>query len=87
MNTTMHVKKGDSVIVISGKDKGKKGEIAQAFPKTGKVLIEGVNVVKRHLRGRGEQQSGQIVEKAMPIDASNVKRADAPKKAKKKASK
>lgn len=80
---TMHVKKGDAVVVISGKDKGKKGEVIAAFPKKGLVLIEGVHMVKRHVRGNRENSSGQIVEKPMPIDASNVKRADAPAKVKK----
>jgi large subunit ribosomal protein L24 len=80
---TLHVKKGDTVVVISGKDKGKKGDVIAAYPKLGTVLIEGVNVVKRHMRGNTAQSQGQIVEKPMPINASNVKRADAPAKAKK----
>ncbi len=67
----MHVKKGDKVKIISGKDKGKSGAITRAFPKTGKIVVEGVAVAKRHTRGRAGQ-SGRIVERPMPIDASNV---------------
>ncbi len=68
---TLHIKKGDKVKVLSGKDKGKTGVIVRAFPKVRKVLIDGVNVAKRHLRKQGNQ-SGRIVERPMPIDASNV---------------
>jgi len=69
----MHVKKGDNVKVISGKDKGKSGVIARALPKEGKVVIEGVALVKRHLKGaRGK--IGSVVERPRPIDASNVVR-------------
>ncbi len=71
----MHVKKGDKVKVIAGKDKGKSGEIVRAFPKTGKVLIDGVAIAKRHVKGR-TGQVGRIVERPMPIDASNVKRVE-----------
>lgn len=70
----MHVRKDDNVIVITGKDKGKSGKIAQAFPKENKVLISGVNVQKRHMRARRGGKKGEIVEKAMPIHASNVKK-------------
>lgn len=67
----MKLKKGDTVKVMTGKDKGKTGTIETAFPSTGKVLIEGVNVVKRHIKKSG-RQSGRIVEAPRPIDASNV---------------
>ena len=46
--TTLHVKKGDTVVILSGDDKGKSGKIIKSFPKTGKILVEGVNVIKRH---------------------------------------
>ncbi len=68
----MLIKKGDNVIVISGSDKGKTGKVAVAFPSAGKVLIEGVNVKKRHQKQSRENQKGQIVEKAMPIRVSKV---------------
>lgn len=68
----MKLKKGDSVIVVSGKDKGKKGEIVRAFPALGKVLIDGVGIAKRHKGGKRAGQSGHVVEIARPVDASNV---------------
>ena len=68
----MHVKKGDTVKILSGDDKGKTGKVAQAFPAEGKVLIEGMNLVKKHERARKEGQKGQVVERAMPMNASKV---------------
>ena len=68
----MHVKTKDTVIVISGKDKGKKGKITAAFPKLNRVTVEGVNVVTKHQKARNAQQPGGIIHKEMPIDASNV---------------
>ena len=69
----MKLKKGDTVIVIAGKDKGKQGEITKVLPKENKVEIEGVNVAKRHLAARGQTaNTGGIVDKVMPVDASNV---------------
>lgn len=70
----MHIKKGDKVRVITGKDKGKSGAVLRAFPKTGKVVVEGVAMAKRHVKGR-TGQVGRIVERPMPIDASNVAKA------------
>lgn len=71
----MHVKKGDKVKVISGKDKGKSGMIVRAFPKENKIVVEGVAVAKRHVRGR-QGQVGRIVERPMRIDASNVAKVE-----------
>ena len=71
----MHIKTGDMVKILSGDDKGKTGKVVQAFPAEGKVLIEGVNMVKKHERSRKQDQNGQIVERAMPIFASKVKKA------------
>ena len=68
----MIVKKGDQAVVISGKEKGKKGKVAQVIPSTGKVVIENVNVVSRHKKPRSAQEKGGIMKKAAPIDASNV---------------
>ena len=69
----MKLKKGDKVIVISGKDRGKTGTISEAFPKMNRVLIEGVNVKKKHQRPTGRNaRKGQILEKAFPIHVSNV---------------
>jgi large subunit ribosomal protein L24 len=68
----MKIKKGDSVIVIAGKDKGKSGKVARALPREEQVLVEGVNVVRRHQRARRRNSQGQIIEQPMPIHVSNV---------------
>ncbi|HBI02710.1 MAG TPA: 50S ribosomal protein L24 [Paenibacillaceae bacterium] len=68
----MHVKSGDNVMVISGKDKGKKGRILTAYPKTGRVLVEGVNMVKKHTRPNAANPQGGIVTQEAAIDSSNV---------------
>ena len=68
----MHVRKNDLVMIITGKDKGTKGKITAAFPKTGKVIVEGANMVTRHQKARNAMQPGGIVKKEAPIDASNV---------------
>ena len=69
----MKIKKGDNVMVMTGKDKGKKGAVVKAFPKENKILLDGVNVVKKHVKkGAKGSSKGQIVEKAMPINVSNV---------------
>lgn len=68
----MHVKKGDKVVVLAGKDAGKTGEVVKAMPKEGKVVVSGVNKMKRHVRPTRANQKGQIVDREMPIHASNV---------------
>ncbi len=69
----MKIKKDDTVLVISGKDKGKKAKVLESFPEQHKVIVEGVNLVKRHRRPRREREKGQIVEVPKPIDVSNLK--------------
>ncbi len=69
----MHVKKGDNVIVLAGKDKGTVGKILRAFPKEDKVLVEGVNAKKVHEKSKKGKGKGQIIEKNFPIHVSNVK--------------
>lgn len=68
----MHVKKGDEVIVIAGKDKGKKGRILASFPRDSRVLVEGVNMVKKHSRPSQQNPQGGIVNQEAPIHVSNV---------------
>ncbi|MEI6553362.1 MAG: 50S ribosomal protein L24 [bacterium] len=68
----MKIKKGDKVIVISGKDKGKTGKIARAIPTESKVVIEGINILKKHRKARRSGEKGQIVEVSMPMHVSNV---------------
>ena len=69
----MHVKKGDNVIVLAGKDKGKVGKILRSFPKDNQVLVEGVNLKKVHERSKKGKGKGAIIENNFPIHASNVK--------------
>jgi len=69
----MKLKKGDRVIVISGKDKGKEGVVETALPRDGKVIVEGVNVARKHQRKTSQTMQAGIIDKAMPIDASNLK--------------
>jgi large subunit ribosomal protein L24 len=68
----MHVKKGDKVQVISGKDKGKQGVILEAFPKMNRVLVEGVNVVKKHSKPSQANPQGGIISQEAAIHVSNV---------------
>ena len=64
--------KDDTVVVLTGKDKGKQGKVVRALPDEGKVIVEGVNVAKRHQKPTRSMQQGGIIDKAMPIDVSNV---------------
>lgn len=66
------IKKGDQVVVISGKDKGKTGQVSQVMPQDAKVVVDGIALVKRHLRNTGRGQSGRIVERPRAIAISNV---------------
>jgi len=68
----MHVKKGDKVKVLSGKDKGKQGTILEAYPKKERVLVEGVNMVKIHAKPSQENPQGGILNQEAPIHVSNV---------------
>ena len=70
----MHVKRGDEVQVIAGKDKGMKGRVVTAFPATGKVIVEGVNTVTKHQKARSQRVQSGIIHQDAPIDASNVMR-------------
>ena len=70
----MHVKRGDKEVVIAGKDKGKEGKVVAAMPEVNKVIVEGVAVAKKHQKARMQGQESGIINKEMPIDASNVMR-------------
>jgi large subunit ribosomal protein L24 len=71
-NNKLHVKKDDTVMVISGKDKGKKGRIIVAYPRHNRVLVEGINMVKKHSKPTQDYPQGGIIEKEAPIHVSNV---------------
>jgi large subunit ribosomal protein L24 len=75
-NNKLHVKKDDTVIVITGKDKGKKGRVIAAYPRENRVLVEGVNIVKRHTRPNQQNPQGGIIEREAPIHVSNVMHID-----------
>ena len=68
----MTVKKGDNVVVIAGKEKGKTGKVLEVFPKDNRVLVDGVNIVTKHKKARTQQDQSAIIKKTAPIDASNV---------------
>ena len=68
----MKIKQNDKVIVIAGKDKGQKGKIVKSFPDTNKVIVEGINISKKHVKYKNQNKKGEIIEVAMPIDVSNV---------------
>ena len=72
----MKIKKDDNVIVISGKYKGVKGKVLSAYPSESKVVVEGVNIVKKHQKPNNENPQGAIVEKEAPIHVSNVQVLD-----------
>jgi len=70
----MKIKKGDNVIAIAGKDKGKKGKVVRVLVRADKVIVEGLNMSKKHQRARKTNEKGQMLNIAMPIHVSNVKK-------------
>ncbi len=68
----MNIKKGDTVLIITGKDRGKQGVVSRALPQVNKVIVEGLNIAKKHIRPQGQTRQGGIIEKAMPIQVSNT---------------
>ncbi len=68
----MKIRKNDTVLVIAGKDKGKKGKVRFAYPKDKKVLVEGINFIKKHSRARGQVRQAGIIDLEVPISVSNV---------------
>jgi large subunit ribosomal protein L24 len=69
----MNIKNGDTVLIISGKDKNKSGKIVEVFPKENKVMVENLNLVKKHVRPKKSGEKGQRVEVSRAVDASSVK--------------
>jgi large subunit ribosomal protein L24 len=68
----MNIRKNDTVLVIAGKDRGKKGKVRKALPGNDKVIVEGVNMIKRHSKARGAARQAGIIELEAPLDISNV---------------
>lgn len=69
----MKVKKGDTVLIISGKDKGKKGAVLQVFPKEARIMVEGANLKKKHRKPKKTGEKGQIINLPAPLSVSSVK--------------
>jgi len=69
----MKIKKDDLVLIVKGKDRGKKGKIIKSIPKENRVIVEGINLVKKHLKPKRGGEKGQIIEKPQPLYVSNVK--------------
>jgi large subunit ribosomal protein L24 len=67
------IKKGDTVMVIAGEDKGKTGKVLQVVPQTGRALVEGINMVKKHMRKSESNPQGGVVDMEAPLDLSNLK--------------
>jgi len=80
----VHIKKGDNVVVISGAAKGEKGTVLKTFPSTGRVIVEGVNVRRKHVRSRKQGEKGQIVMVPASVHASNIKLLEKSSKEEKK---
>jgi large subunit ribosomal protein L24 len=68
----MNVTKGDTVRVMRGDDKGKEGKVLRIFPKTGRVLVEGINIVKKHRKARNAEEQSGIIEQPAPVHSSNL---------------
>jgi large subunit ribosomal protein L24 len=68
----LNIKKGDTVLLIAGKDRGKRGVVSKTMPKENKIVVEGLNISKHHVRAGGPMRQPGIVDKAMPLHASNV---------------
>ncbi len=75
MSSKLKVKKGDQVIVISGRDKGKKGQVIKVFPKAGRIIVQGINLVSKHVRASATDAGG-IKKKEASLDVSNVLHVD-----------
>ncbi len=76
----MKIKKGDIVKILAGKDRGKNGKVIKALPKAERVVVEGVNVAKKHIRPKREGEKGEIIEFSRSVHVSNVKKTTEEKK-------
>jgi len=69
----MKIKTGDTILIITGKDREKTGKVSEVFPKENKIIVEGLNIMKKHVRPKKEGEKGQVVEMPRAVDVSNVK--------------
>jgi len=76
MQKKLHIKKGDTVVVLSGNDKGQKGRVLEVIRKTDRAIVEGVNMIKKHTKPNAETPQGGIVEKEAPVHISNLMLVD-----------
>jgi large subunit ribosomal protein L24 len=76
MQKKLHIKKGDTVVVNTGNDKGQKGRVLEIFTKTSRAIVEGVNMMKKHTKPNAESPQGGIIEKEAPIHISNLMLVD-----------
>jgi large subunit ribosomal protein L24 len=72
----MKIKKGDTVVVLTGNDKGKKGKVVRSYPKLNKVLVEGINMVKKTIKPKRRTEKGTVLDTPLPVNASNVRKVD-----------
>lgn len=72
----MKIKKGDTVILLTGNDKGKKGKVVKSFPVLNKVLVEGINMVKKSIKPKRRGEKGTVIDTPLPVNASNVRKVD-----------
>ncbi len=69
----MKIKKGDNILIISGKDSGRTAKVLKSFPKEGNILIEGINLKNKHVKPKKQGEKGQVIKTPAPLDVSNVK--------------
>ncbi|HEX9722131.1 MAG TPA: 50S ribosomal protein L24 [Candidatus Paceibacterota bacterium] len=69
----MKIKKGDNILVIAGKDRGRKGKVIRALPQDAKIVVEGIHMQKKHVRAKKAGEKGQIIEMPLPVNVSSVK--------------
>ena len=69
----MKIKKGDTVLIISGKDRGRKGKVIEALPQKGKIVVEKINTIKKRMKSKKSGEKGQVIEMASPFSSSNAK--------------
>ena len=80
--SALHIKKGDTVVVLSGESSGKQGKVLQVLPKARKAVVEGLNIIKRHTRKSQQQPKGGIVEREAPLPVSKLRKVEVEAKAK-----